>query len=184
MHYLFPAVIALALVSHIEEASAQPVSSLGNSAARSCYQAALTRRTDQSAVDVCNRAFQSAPSTPDAVATHVNRGIVLTYRGEHSNALRDFDEAIRLNPNEPEAFLNKGLLLLRVGGRDSDARSLMNTAIAKKTRKLAVAYFGRAAANERLGELNAAYQDYERAAALDAQWSLPAAELRRFQVKS
>jgi len=182
MRYLFVLAIGSLLLAPPVTAEAQPVTSVGNSPARSCFEAARMHRRDHGALDACNRAFQSRLSLPDTVATHVNRGVVHTYRGDHASALRDFDRAIDLNSDEPESFLNKGLLLLRAEGRQSDVLTLMNSAIQKNTRKPAVAYFARAMANERLGNLVAAYHDYKQAAALDQEWQLPAAQLRRLHV--
>ena len=45
------------------------------------------------------------------------------------------------------------------------------------------AWFNRGLANEGLGDLNAAYRDYSRAAALKPDWPAPKTELARFTVK-
>lgn len=182
MHYLFPLATAASLLFGAATAGAQIVS-VGSSPAAACYQAAASHRADRAAIDVCNLAFTSSASARDLVATHVNRGIIHRFRGDDASALRDFEAAMRLDPNEPEAYLNKGLLLLRMEGRDSDVISLADTALAKRTRKPALAYFARAMANEGLGNVSAAYNDYQRAAALDPKWQLPAAELQRFSTR-
>ena len=63
-------------------------------------------------------------------STHVNRGILHALKKDYSKALSDYDQAKTLDPDEPEAFLNKGLLLLRLETRDAEALRLLNLAIA------------------------------------------------------
>ncbi len=183
MHYLLVAVAAAGLVS-ATGAAGQAITTLGSSAAQSCYKAARDHRTAQAEVSNCDQALNGALSYADLVATHVNRGILHALREDDAKALSDYDKAIQLDPNEAEAFLNKGLLLLRASDRDREALGMINFAIAKKTRKPAVAYFARAMAHEGLGKPGAAYRDYQQAAALDPKWDLPVRELRRFRKKS
>jgi tetratricopeptide (TPR) repeat protein len=45
------------------------------------------------------------------------------------------------------------------------------------------AFFNRGLANEALGDLQAAYRDYSRAAELKPDWAAPKTELARFSVK-
>jgi tetratricopeptide (TPR) repeat protein len=120
-------------------------------------------------------------SSSDLVATHVNRGIIHALRADYSKALSDYDRAISLDPDEAEAFLNKGLLLLRTANRDREALEAIDSAITKNTSKPALAYFARAVAHEGLGHTEAAYRDFQRAATLDPQWQLPLRELSRFK---
>lgn len=179
MQYLFISVSAGALF--LTSAAQAQIVSLGSTPTRSCYVAARDHQSDHAAIDACSYALSSAFSLEGKVAALVNRGIVYLHAGNANSALRDFDEAIRLDPNEPESYLNKGLLLLRMESRDRDVIGLTDTAITKNTRKPALAYFARAMANEGLGNVSAAYADYQRAAALAPSWQLPAAELRRFK---
>jgi tetratricopeptide (TPR) repeat protein len=113
----------------------------------------------------------------------VNRGIILALRGDHSRALLDYERAIALDPGQPEAYLNKGLLLLRVPQREREALAAIDLAIAKRTTEPALAFFARAVAHEGLGDLSAAYRDYRQAATLAPQWAPPVRELRRFRTK-
>ncbi len=183
MHGLVIAGAAAALVC-AAGAAGQAVTTIGSSAAQACYEAARDQRTVQGDLASCDQALNDGLSSSDRVATHVNRGIIRALRGDYPNALLDYDRAIAINPGQPEAFLNKGLLLLRVPKREREAVEAIDLAIAKKTSEPAVAYFARAVAHEGLGNLGAAYRDYRQAATLAPQWALPARELRRFRTPS
>lgn len=182
MQYLFVAAATGSLLLPAG-AQAQVLSMFGSSPARSCYEAAGDRLKDRISIEVCDHALASAPSREERVATLINRGIVYRYLGDHASAFRDFDEAIRLDPDEPDSYLNKSLLLLRLGGADRSVVALADIALAKNTRKPALAFFARAMANESLGNVTAAFADYKRAARLAPKWDLPATELRRFASK-
>jgi tetratricopeptide (TPR) repeat protein len=183
MHYLVLATATAVLVS-ASGASSQAVTTIGSNAAQACYEAARDRRSGQGDLSICDQAMGDVLASPDLVATHVNRGIVRALRGDHSRALLDYDRAIALDPGQPEAFLNKGLLLLRMPQRDREALQAIGLAIEKKTTEPALAYFARAIANEGLGNFDAAYSDYRQAAILAPKWALPARELRRFRTRS
>ena len=180
MHYLVVAAATAALVA-ASGAASQAVTTIGSSAAQACYEAARDQRAAQTDLSTCDQALRDVLSSSDQVATHVNRGIIRALRGDHSKALLDYDRAIALDAGQPEAFLNKGLLLLRVPQRDREALEAIDLAIAKQTTEPALAYFARGIAHEGLGNLGAAYRDYQQAAILAPKWALPARELRRFR---
>lgn len=181
MKRLFAAAGALLLAGTAFSAQAA-VTVVGKSAARSCYEAARDHRTSLSALNLCDKAVDES-MTHDKVASHVNRGILRMLRGDHSAALADYDAAIALDPDEPESFLNKGLLMLRMQGREAETVALVNTALAKKTKEAAIAYYARGIAHEETGNLQAAYRDYQRAARMAPKWDLPAEDLKRFVVR-
>ena len=158
--------------------------SIGSTLARSCYEAAEAHQTGLQALRVCNTALtEEALTHHDLTGTHVNRGIVLMLSGNLDMAERDYDRAIALDPNEPEAWLNKGINALKRG--DSQlALQFVEKAIALRTRKPAVAYYMRGIAHEEAGNVRAAYADLQRARQLDPKWSLPVAELQRYQVRT
>jgi tetratricopeptide (TPR) repeat protein len=158
--------------------TASPVSSsvviVGKSAARSCYEVARDLRNDLAALELCNEAFENGLGTAERAATFVNRGVIHTLRKNHEAALRDFNAAIAVDPAQPEAALNKAILMLGQEGQDAAVVQLVDKALAHDTTKPALAYFTRGIANEGLGRVAAAYSDYKRAAALEPKWSLPA----------
>jgi tetratricopeptide (TPR) repeat protein len=157
---------------------------IGSSSARMCFEAADSplsptpdslRRCDEALAD-------GAISTHDAAATHVNRGILRMRRDQTDLALADFDAAIRVDPAQPEAYLNKAGALIRLQGDNLEAVRLFTAALDNNTVHPELAHFGRAIANEDLGNIRAAYQDYRAASALCPRWALPRTELQRFRV--
>ena len=156
---------------------------VGSSDARLCYQAADSPLTP-SVRDIrrCDDALlRDTLSAYEVVATHVNRGILKLRRGNIDAAIVDFDEAIRLDPEQPEAYLNKGPALLR-RENPTEALQLYTVALERETSRPAIALYGRAVANEQLGNVRAAYADYQRASQLAPDWNDPRTELQRFRV--
>jgi tetratricopeptide (TPR) repeat protein len=157
------------------------VVSVGSSAAEQCYEAVVQDRAAATALPICNQAVDEALSTRERVATLVNRGIVRMKADNVAGAIADYDHAIRLDPDEPEAFLNKGVELLRDEQRWQAALPLFEAALSRNTRRPALAYFGRAVVREGEGNIEAAYRDYRRAADLAPTWDQPRRELSRFR---
>jgi tetratricopeptide (TPR) repeat protein len=164
---------------------AAAITVLGNSSARLCYQAAESRSSPtMSTIRTCDEAMRAdALSDYDRVATLVNRGILKARIGNLDEAIMDYDAALSRDPNEAEAYLNKGFALLHLDNAAQQARPMFDSALAKKTRRPELAYYGRAVANEMTGQVRAAYEDYRQASLLDPKWQDPKAELARFQVR-
>ena len=151
----------------------------GIDSAQGCFAAANGQGAAGRAA--CTRALAD-PALPADLrgATLVNRGIVDMQGGRAAAALGDFDAAIALLPGNPDAWLNKGIALLRAG-RDADALAAIDEALRHNPRKPELAYYYRAIANEGLGRLRAAYDDYVAAAGLAPDWAEPATQLQRFK---
>jgi tetratricopeptide (TPR) repeat protein len=183
-YHLLGAAACLAVCAAAAPASASVVV-LGNSDARMCYEAADSPMAPASRdIRRCDDALlREALSSYEVVATHVNRGILRLRRGLIDEAINDFDRAIALDPNQPEAYLNKGAALLRRENA-ADAAGLFTTALERNTSRPAIAHYGRAIANETLGNLNAAYRDYTAASQIAPNWREPRLELARFRVIS
>jgi tetratricopeptide (TPR) repeat protein len=175
--YVFAALLAAVSVPALGA-----VTVIGSSSARMCYEAAeapvLPAARD---LRYCDQAFSEAMSQHDTVATYVNRGILRLRRNQVDIAIADFDQAIHLDPEQPEAYLNKGAALIRLND-PTEALRLFTVALEYHTRRPEIAHFGRAIANESLGNVREAYNDYRRASELDPDWADPQTELRRFRV--
>ena len=156
---------------------------LGNTLARTCYEAADANRDYMDGLRHCDQALQQSLFDNDRVATLVNRGILRMRVGNLDGAVEDFDAAIARDPNQAEAYLNKGWALLRRDGWDQ-AVPLFTAALDKQTIRPAVAHLGRGMAYETGGKFKLAYRDYRQASSLAPSWSRPKVELARFQVRS
>lgn len=79
------------------------------------YQGVCTYRTQQYHAAV--RAFQTcivlSTDAPETAHCYVNRALAETALGEEEHALRDYDQALALDPNLPAALLNRGILHLQ-----------------------------------------------------------------------
>ena len=176
-----------ALLATLLAAGAMPalagVMVIGASSARMCYEAAESSLSPQMAdVRRCDAALNEDTLTRyETVATHVNRGILRLRRGQIEEAIADFDEAMTLDPDQPEAYLNKGAALVRRNNAEG-ALDLFTMALERNTSRPEIAHYGRAVANEALGNVRQAYADYRRASELAPEWAQPRTELQRFRV--
>jgi len=173
-------IAALALPLSTAQAA---IVTVGSGLARSCYEASEERNPSQVNIDACNRAFtEQALDRHDEVATHVNRGILYYLAGNMAAASYDYDQALALDPNQAEAWLNKAMVALRTGDRRA-AASMFDKALELRTARPALAYYGKAIVNEDAGNLREAYEDLLKARALEPRWSAPADELKRYMVR-
>lgn len=179
-------ILAMLMIGAAAPAGAA-VTVLGSSSARLCYEAAESDLPSSvTEIAECDKALRVDENlTPhEIVATYVNRGILLLRKGEMAAALADFDAAILRDPNEPEAYLNKGAALMRDAANAAAALPLFTAALDHETSKPALAYYGRGLAHELLGDVKSAYFDYKKATEADPAWSKPQEELARFTVRS
>lgn len=151
--------------------------------AEACFVAASQRRPTADGERRCSTAIDDA-SLPAALraATLVNRGIIALDSGRIAAAVGDFDAAIAIAPDSADAHINKGVALLQLEGRAADAITVLTSALDLAPRRPELVYFHRAIANEALGQLRAAYEDYAAAAQLAPDWPAPAQQLQRFKV--
>ena len=172
--------VALALVP-LSAANAA-IYTVGGPLAEQCYQAALAQDDRGSAVDGCTRALnEEGLPKPDRAATFVNRGIVHMVRGHSAEADADFNAALALNSDLPDAWLNKGFLRIR-DGHGREALPLLEEGIKRKPQREALAYFARGVAYEQIGDLRLAYADLRRAHDMEPGWGLPSEYLSRYRV--
>lgn len=175
------AYLMLTAVGLAAPASSQ-VLTIGTTDARRCYLAADARIASADALNSCDLALVSGDART-RVATHVNRGILRLLTREDASALADFDAALAIDGRQPEAWLNKGVALVRAD-RPTEAVEALDRALGLETKRPALAHFARAYAYEDMGRVGAAYRDLRTAASLSPTWEAPRRELRRFRVRS
>jgi tetratricopeptide (TPR) repeat protein len=155
----------------------------GSGPARACFEAAITGQTSAAAIAECDAAINGQDlNLRDRTATIVNRGVLRLLRREPMQALGDFDFALRARPELGEAHVNRGAALVMLSRLD-EAIAAINRGLELGTADPHEAYFNRALAHERKGDVQAAYQDFLKAQALKPDWPLPGVELARFSVR-
>jgi tetratricopeptide (TPR) repeat protein len=66
--------------------------------------------TDDQTIAGCTRVIQSGRENQrDLASAYFNRGLAYGHKGDFDRAIRDFDEAIKINPNYVEALYCRGL---------------------------------------------------------------------------
>jgi tetratricopeptide (TPR) repeat protein len=176
--------LAVGLLFSVSAVPALAASSVvGTGYARSCYEAAEERRPTRQALRICDSALMDEGlDLNDRARTLVNRGIIRMQARDIDAAIADYDAAIRIAPDTAEAYVNKGLALLRRGDRHAEVVALLTEGLIRNPARPEVAYFNRGMAHELLGLTREAYEDYSRAVELAPDWREPAEELSRFRV--
>jgi len=150
-----------------------------------CYAAASIRDSTGHGLVDCDAAIRQETTMAggDRSANLVNRGILLLLTNKNADAGRDFDEALSIDPQQPEALLGKAIQQWQAGNSGA-AASLASESLQYGPKRPAVAYLIRGLANEQQGQLRAAYQDLQTAQRLEPGWDEPALQLQRYHVVS
>lgn len=155
---------------------------LGNGLANFCSRAAKGSEHDLASLEVCTLAIETESLTRrDRAGTYVNRGVIKMRRKDYDDARRDFDTAIRLQPQMGEAYVNRGGSLVGEK-RYIEALLDIDRGLSLEPEEPEKAYYNRGLANEGLDDLKSAYFDYLRALELAPEWDIPKRELARFTV--
>ena len=157
------------------------VSVFGGGEAEQCYQAAEFGRTGREAIIACNAALVSALSVSDRAATLVNRGVIELAQARVNAAQEDFNAGLAINPDLAEGYVDRGATLI-AQQKFADAIRDINRGLALGANRPQIAYFDRAIADEALGNLQAAYDDYRQALVIAPDFSLASDELKRFKI--
>jgi tetratricopeptide (TPR) repeat protein len=178
------AVAALAFGFAAAWSAQASVQVVGSQRAHQCMDAAFAGASSRAAVDWCSAALNEEALTPrNRAGTLVNRGVIMMNRRQHEEAIRDFDQAVRLSPTLGEAHFNRGSALVALN-RWSEGVADIEQGLKLGMKQPERAYYNRAIAREELNDARGAYLDYQQAARLKPEWDLPRLELARFSVQS
>lgn len=166
-------------------ANAHTINILGTNAdAIACYRAAEAEIGRSDVERTCTAALESGELTlRDQMATHVNRGIVRFRLQNIEGAISDFDSALAMQPNQPDAMINKGIAMLAGGASVDSALALIDQGLEAGPQRPWVGYYGRAVAHELAGRDAQAYRAYRRAQELRPGWRPAEVALTRFSVR-
>ncbi len=131
-----------------------------------CYGKLLETnpRTNEPGVEEPNQLLDSSQSREYELS---NRGRCLYHLGRYGEAIRDFDEALRLNPRHAASWSFNGLCLSLLG-RPDDAARCHNKALELEP-QFALAWFNRGLSLAQLGRNEVAIRCYDEASKLDPQ---------------
>ena len=184
---LWPVVAALALLG-APAAHAQAIVSLANGSnlAHTCYISALSTvkygaRIAASGLGDCTAALDGPISAEVRAATYDNRGILYDAQQNYSAAWEDFDTSIRLNANLGDAYLNRGVALIRMKQPQAALGDIQH-GMALGASLPEIGYYDLGVAEESMGQLQPAYDDFKRALAADPGFAPAAAALKNFIV--
>ncbi|NBB15418.1 tetratricopeptide repeat protein [Caulobacter sp. SLTY] len=155
---------------------------LGQGLATTCSKAALSDRKDLKSIDTCTQALETQAMGPrDRAGTFVNRGILKLRRKSYDDARIDFAEALKLDPDLGEAYVNWGASLI-AENRYAEGLSEIDRGMALGVDEPEKAWFNRAIAYEGMNDPKNAYLAYQKAVELAPEWQAPQVQLTRFSV--
>jgi tetratricopeptide (TPR) repeat protein len=165
-------------------AHGQSVTIIGaNADALTCYRAADSDLRRPDALGSCAAALQADLTNHDRMATFVNRGIIRFRQEDTTGAIADFDAALAIDPDQPDALINKGITMLAGGAEIGPSMALIDQGLSGGPQRPWVGYYGRGVAHELAGRDAQAYHDYRRAQELRPGWAPAEQALSRFSVR-
>jgi tetratricopeptide (TPR) repeat protein len=161
---------------------AQAVDVIIGGRAELCSKAAKAGTADPPSLDNCSMAIVGEPIWGRTLAaTYVNRGTLYLALRNWGAALRDFDEALEIEPALGEAWVNRGGALIGLR-RYQEALIDIDKGLALNPDEPEKAYGNRALAKWSLDDLRGAYLDLMKAQALKPDWAWPGEQLAHFTV--
>jgi len=177
-------VLAFALLATGGAASSAQaaVSVIGAGTAHSCYLQAENGENLKEGIAVCTDSLKNEIlSRADRAATLVNRAILRAESADTDGAMADYAEALSVGGNDAEVYLNRSATYIALR-RYNDAVHDADQALALHPVRIEIAYYNRALANEALGNVGAAYQDYKAALQAQPQFTAASERLAHFHV--
>jgi tetratricopeptide (TPR) repeat protein len=180
-HRLAFAALITALTVSSTTVFADAIVVMGEGPERACYASAKTGMDLIAGVGHCNMALNNPLIVEDRVSTFVNRGVLLHKLNRVESAMADFDAALRIDPEQADAWLNRGVAKITLRQLD-DALVDIQKGIDLGPSEVAVAYYDRAIVYEQMKRIPEAYADYQRALKEAPNFTAAANALSRFRV--
>ncbi len=150
-------------------ASAQMAVTIGATDAAACYNHA--RSAYESSTEPCDNALKDALTTRrDRMKTHVNRGIIHNRNGDLNAAIEDFNAALDIDGDQPEAFINRGNSWF-LAGRFDDALEDYERALDAGLNKAWMAWYNIGLAYDQKKQPEKALEAYQKALDLNPDFT-------------
>ncbi|HEY0303202.1 MAG TPA: hypothetical protein VGC36_17780 [Rhizomicrobium sp.] len=133
-------------------------------------------------MDSCTAALRNVYLTnSERASLLINRAVLYSFARDFAGALEDYTAAIATGERVAEAYTDRSATLISLH-RYADAVHDSDEALRLHTARPELAYFNRAVANEKLGNIRGAYEDYKAALAAKPGFAAAADQLTRFKV--
>jgi tetratricopeptide (TPR) repeat protein len=152
-----------------------------NGTAKLCYDGAESGSDPGAYIFYCDQALNTSLSSHDRAATFINRGVLRLALREVNFALNDFNAGLAIDPDIGEGYIDRGASLIEKR-QFAEAIENIDKGLALGAKRPGLAHFDRAIAYEALGNLRAAYDDYQQAVVLQPDFTQASDELKRFKV--
>jgi len=173
--------IAAGCAAFLSSPTQAAITVIGPGPAQICYQAAEMEASASDYLTYCNQALASVLDNDDRAATYINRGVLKLSVNDFDSAALDFKAGLALNASLGEGYIDLGAVLI-ARHQYADAILNINKGLKLGTKKPHLAYYDRAMADEALGNLQAAYDDYRQAVQLAPDFTRASDELKRFKI--
>jgi Tfp pilus assembly protein PilF len=177
-------IVALAAAVGSPASAQGAVTVIGGGLAQACYEAVeYSNVSVAKALETCTRALETeSMRRRDKAATHTNRGILFMRMGNNTRALWDYERGLAVAPDLQETQVNVGAALYNLK-RYPEALAALNAGVGSEdTDAKAIAYYNRGLTNEKLGNIQLAYEDFRQALRLKPEFELAANQMERFTV--
>jgi len=173
-------IASVLILSCVSAQAAESV--LGSGVARVCYLHTERNLNARDGVRICTDALEHGIlSATDRTSTLINRAIERARAADTDGAMADYDAAITIGANPGVAYLNRSATLIALH-RNADALADADRAVALNVPRLEIAYYNRGLANESLGNIEAAYHDFQDALKIAPDFAAASEQLARFRL--
>jgi tetratricopeptide (TPR) repeat protein len=176
-------VLAAAVAAAAVPREARAIDLIIGGRAEQCSKQAKAGLANPLTLENCTMAITGEPLWGYSLAaTYVNRGTMYLALRNWGQAIRDFDDALAIQPDLGEAFVNRGGALIGMK-RYAEAVSEIDRGLALNPEEPEKAYGNRAIARWSLDDIRGAYQDFMKAHELKPEWTWPVEQLANFRVE-
>ncbi len=168
-------------VASLPSSAYAAVTVIGAGPAQLCYDGAETGADPFEYIFYCNQALKTYLSDHDRAATYINRGVLRLALNEPNTALEDFNAGLAIDSSLSEGYIDRGASLIEIK-KFAEAIESINKGLALGAKRPELAYYDRAVADEGMGDVDAAYHDYEQALLAQPNFTMASDELKRFKV--